>query len=341
MKDAVSYQEIFLVPQKGFLKTRSDGNISTEFLGRKFRAPWMPANMSTVVNNDIAYWLSLRSYPYVMHRFGDTFEFVKRANDQSWNFISISLGVKQDDVNLLQKIVEKKYRVDWITIDIAHGHHVLMQDMIASIKSIYSSFPGGCPKIIAGNVATPNAISDLEAWGADAAKVGIGGGAACSTKTQTGFHIPMFSCVNHCYEFYTKHSNKKIPIIADGGVREPGDIAKAIVAGASLVMVGSMLASCVDAPGENVYQNQKVDLENGKFNHKLGEITHKRYFGSASEHQKGSKKNIEGFQVQLPCNGLTYIEKYQELKECLQSSISYAGGVDLQSLRDVSWIQAP
>jgi GMP reductase len=343
MEKALTYQQVYLLPNKGILKSRADANISVEFLGFKLRAPWMPANMSTVINPDIAYWLSLRSYPYIMHRFGDTFEFVKRANQQEWNLISISVGVKQEDVKLIEKIISSNFRVNWITIDIAHGHHVLVEEMIKTIKNLYKNSQLTCPSIIAGNVATPYAVKDLKKWGADAVKVGIAGGAACSTKNQTGFHMPMFTCVNHCYEFGGSASEgtgkiADIPIIADGGIRDNGDIAKAIVAGATLVMAGSMFAACTDAPGENIYAKQRVDYINKSFKQENGPITHKRYYGSASEHQKGSKKHVEGFQVDLACNGLTYIEKYQELKECLQSSVSYAGGDSLDSLRKVNWI---
>jgi GMP reductase len=343
MEDALTYQDVYLLPNKGILKSRSEANISVEFLGFKLRAPWMPANMSTVINSDIAYWLSLRSYPYIMHRFCDTFEFVKRANQQEWNLISISVGVKQEDIKLIEKILSNNLKVHWITIDVAHGHHVLVEEMIKAIKNLYNSFKITCPSIIAGNIATPYALRDLKKWGANAVKVGIAGGAACSTKTQTGFHMPMFTCVNHCYEFggiasEGKESPADIPIIADGGIRDNGDIAKAITAGATLVMAGSIFAACTDAPGDNIYAKQHVDYVNNSFKHEKGPITHKRYYGSASEQQKGSKKHVEGFKVDLACNGLTYIEKYQELKESLQSSISYAGGDNLDSLRKVNWI---
>jgi len=144
-------------------------------------------------------------------------------------------------------------------------------------------------KIIAGNVATPEAVKDLAIWGADCVKVGIAGGGACSTKNMTGFHVPMFSCVEDCVnwkelfiskeftsEQIMKLSKLNIPIIADGGIKENGDIPKALVAGAKMVMAGSLFAACIDAPGENIYETKKewtniiLAGENGNFHDETG-----------------------------------------------------------------------
>ena len=192
------------------------------------------------------------------------------------------------------------------------------------------------PKIIAGNIATSNAVNDLTKWGADACKVGIAGGGACSTKNQTAFHIPMFTCVKNCYE----HGSAGIPIIADGGIRENGDIPKALVAGASMVMVGGLLAACIDAPGENTYSQKIVfeDAQAGIMKTENDEVTHKSYYGSASAKQKNNKNYIEGSEVLLLCNNMLYEEKYKEIKESLSSAVSYAGGKDLSAFKSVDFV---
>ena len=176
-------------------------------------------------------------------------------------------------------------------------------------------------KIIAGNVATPEAVVDLHRWGADAVKVGIGQGSPCTTKNKTGFTMPMFSCVMNCgnqYEqsdsFINTQNLNKIPIIADGGVQYNGDIAKALVAGASFVMAGGIFASCADSPAASI----EVDG-----------ILQKVYYGSASFENKKIHKNIEGKLKKLSPNGMTLEEKLREIQEDLQSAISYAGGKDL------------
>jgi len=168
--------------------------------------------------------------------------------------------------------------------------------------------------IIAGNTATPESTIDLENWGADATKCCIGSGMACSTKMKTGFHMPPFSCVLQCSEVAKK------PIIADGGVIHYGDIAKALVAGGSMVMCGGLFASCADSPAP-IINNKKI------------------YFGNASEKAKGENKHVEGFEVQLNFD-INLKDKLKEIQEALQSSISYAGGYDLNCFNSVDYIMA-
>lgn len=323
---ALSYQQVYLQPRLGVLNSRADADLSVEFLGRRFRSCVIPANMSCVVNPAICKWLSENDYPYIMHRFGDTLEFARRANDENWKLISISTGVNEFDKNLLRQIAGEGLRVDWLTLDISHGYCLKMKEMIDFVSTV--NWKGDCPFVIAGNVATPEAASELSGWGADCSKCGISGGKSCSTKTQTGFHVPMFTCALEC----CGHMTGSMPMIIDGGIREPGDIAKALVAAKAagqrnvLVMAGSIFAACIDAPGANVYDDQG--------------IAKKRYHGSASEAQKGHKKHVEGFQIELPCNGMTYEEYYQHLAEALSSAVSYAGGRSLRAFKDVEWIEA-
>jgi GMP reductase len=355
---AYSYDSVYLVPRYSELRSRSEADISVEFLGRRFRAPVVPANMESVINVDIAKWLSENDLPYIYHRFGDTRAFIERANKENWKLISISVGVKDIDKDLLDWAVSNNLRIDWICVDVAHGNHILVKEMIALIKATYDVFSKTCPKIIAGNVATSDAVRDVKTWGADSCKCGISGGGACSTKTQTGFHLPMFSCAMECA------SDIDFPLIIDGSVRHNGDIAKAIVAvrkawnghSVPLVMCGSLFAACKDAPGENVYKKGQVDAlasvlcsprcatpeswgkayETAK---KESDVIGKRYHGSASRAQKGEDAHhVEGFEVELPCNGMTIEEKYREITESLQSSVSYAGGKTLTDLRNVDWV---
>ena len=182
-----------------------------------------------------------------------------------------------------------------------------MKEMLAYLIRMYRSDICSVeqPFIIAGNVATPAAVVDLENWGADAVKVGIAQGDACTTYGQTGFGLPMFSCMLECSAAARK------PLIADGGIRMNGDIAKAIRAGGTMVMAGSVFAACIDSPAETV---EKADKK------------YKQYFGSASAINKGKNVHVEGRLVSLECNGFTYNQKLNEMTESLQSSMSYAGG---------------
>lgn len=301
---SLSYNDICLLPQYSELKTRKQAEVSVELFDSKFRLPIMPSNMVCVIDQAKAEWLSQNGYFYVMHRFGvDNYAFVKES--QGWLLSSISIGVQKSDKDCLLKMKKKKVYPDFITIDIAHGHSILMKEMLQFIKDL--KFPS---KIIAGNVCTLEGYDALVGWGADMVKVGIGGGSACTTKNKTGFTMPMYSCITDIY-FNSTHN---APIIADGGIREHADIVKAIHAGASMVMAGGIFSRCIDSPAEVV-------------------DGHKVYFGSASQYNKGEYRNVEGTKRSLDLDTMTYADKLIEIEQDLQSAVSYAGGKSLYDIR--------
>ena len=312
---ALKYEDICLVPNYSDVTSRSDCSTFTVIHNQQFKLPVMPANMKTVIDLDLARWMSRERYFYVMHRFGhDMRQFIDIANEEDWQTISISIGVKQQDEKLIEYLREPRpfngsmqlRRVDYITIDIAHGHCKAMKEMIGYIREQL----GDKVCIIAGNVCTRQAVQDLFAWGAQIVKVGIGQGSPCTTKDKTGFTYPMFSCLQECV-------TDSGPIIADGGIKCNGDIAKALVGGAKWVMAGGMFACCNDSPADGIQTSNGIQ---------------KIYYGSASAENKGHNRNIEGVKRSLNANGLTYQEKLAEIKQDLQSSISYAGGRDLSVL---------
>lgn len=359
MVKALGYGDISLVPRYSELRSRSAADISVDFLGRRFKAPFVPANMPAVIDEKIAHWLSENDYFYIYHRFGDTEKFVRSANAANWKTISISIGVSEKDRDLILFFAMFGVRIDFITIDVAHGHHILVKEMIKYIRDTYDHFfllvGAVCPKIIAGNVATYEAVRDLYSWKADGIKVGVAGGRACDTRGSTAFHVPMFSCARNC------SIDPKIPLIIDGGVREPGDFSKALVAcrdtEQAMAMAGSIFAACIDSPCENIYTKTYEDFQVGGvvsdgFGHittssvklPVGQkLTNKRYYGSASKLNKEKSgqpiKHVEGFDIDIPCNGLTIAEKYEELSQALKSSISYAGGHNLDAFSKVSYIE--
>lgn len=311
---ALSYQDIYLRPKYSNYSSRSEIPMGLYFGGKYFHLPTLPANMECTMNVERAKRMSKTGYFYIMHRFNnnkndpankDNFEFIRKANEENWRLISISIGVKEEDKELIRSTIKENLRLDFITIDIAHGHSKGMREMLEFLNKVQWNYDR--PFIIAGNIATKEAIYDLEHWGADATKVGIAQGDACTTYGQTGFGIPMFSCVQECC------SAAKKPVIADGGIRTNGDFAKALVAGATMVMAGSIYAACIDSPAEFV-----TDDKTGK--------NYKVYYGSASSRNKGHHSHIEGRVVKLECNNMNYGQKMQEILESLQSAGSYAGG---------------
>lgn len=308
MDISLHYENVFLKPNFNTVQSRSEIDTHVEFCGHSFSLPVIPANMKCCVDIDTCKLLDKHGYFYVMHRFDEDIQsFIRYANLQKFNTVSISVGIQQKDRDLVTSISRSMMRVDFITIDVAHGHHSKVADQILHIKQILPT-----TKIIAGNVATFQGVEYLHSVGADAVKVGIGGGYACTTKDKTGFTYPMFSCVMECAK------DRNVPIIADGGIRCNGDIAKAFIAGASMVMCGSIFAACSDSPAPLVKD------ANGR--------RYKQYFGSASVHNKIEKKNIEGTMKLMETDTFTYLEKMEEIKQDLQSAISYAGGCNLGAL---------
>ncbi len=307
------YDNILLLPRKCRVDSRSQCDASVILGARSFRIPVVPANMKTVVDTAICVWLAQNGYFYVMHRFDlDNVQFVKDMKAKGL-FASISLGVKPPDYATVDTLSTLGLIPDYVTIDIAHGHADSVRDMIAYLKSkMPSTF------VIAGNVATPEAVIDLENWGADATKVGIGPGKVCITKLKTGFGTGgwQLSALKWCARVATK------PIIADGGIREHGDIAKSIRFGATMVMIGSMLAGHEESPGKTVEVDGKL---------------YKEYYGSASDFNKGEYKHVEGKRILEPVKGLL-AETLVEMEQDIQSSISYSGGKKLMDIRKVNYV---
>jgi GMP reductase len=287
------YDNILLLPRKCRVESRSECDAGVTLGKRSFRLPVVPANMKTVVDETICAWMAQSGYFYVMHRFDlDNVKFVRDMHAKGL-YASISLGVKQPDYDTVDRLLAEGLVPEYVTIDIA-------------------AF------VIAGNVATPEAVIDLETWGADATKVGVGPGKVCITKLKTGFGTGgwQLSALKWCARVATK------PIIADGGIRDHGDIAKSIRFGASMVMIGSLFAGHEESPGKTVEVDGKL---------------FKEYYGSASDFNKGEYKHVEGKRILEPIKGPlknTLIEMEQDV----QSSISYAGGTKLMDIRKVNYV---
>lgn len=305
-----SYKDIVLLPSYSEIASRKNANCKPTFLGKTFNSVAIPANMRCTIDFRQAVDLAERGYFYILHRFYSYKDILDWMGHNRDIYISISVGVKPEDYDFINKIKTAQLRVDCITIDVAHGHHFSVKSMIIFIKETL----GNNVKIIAGNIGTARALHDLADWGADAAKVGLSMGKSCTTYNCTGVGTPMFSAVYHmCHDDEDSYNNPPIPIIADGQVREVGDICKALVAGASMVMVGSEFAKCSDSPADTI-DNYKV------------------FYGSASSFNKGSDSFVEGQKVLLEQRTESYLGYLKRINEGVQSCMSYAGTSELQDL---------
>ncbi|MBM7096201.1 GMP reductase [Bacillus sp. H-16] len=314
MENVFDYEDIQLIPAKCVVNSRSECDTSVTLGAHTFKLPVVPANMQTIIDEKIALFLAEKGYFYVMHRFEPEKRqaFIRDMHEKGL-IASISVGVKEEEYGFIEELAADNLKPEYITIDIAHGHSNAVISMIQHIKNhLPATF------VIAGNVGTPEAVRELEHAGADATKVGIGPGKVCITKIKTGFGTGgwQLAALRWCAKAATK------PIIADGGIRTHGDVAKSIRFGATMVMIGSLFAGHEESPGET----KEVD----------GKLV-KEYFGSASEFQKGEKKNVEGKKVYVDHKG-SLKDTLVEMEQDLQSAISYAGGSKIDVIRTVDYV---
>lgn len=319
--------DINLVPRKCVVESRSECDTSIQIGNHRFKLPVVPANMECVINDDVALKLASAGYFYIYHRFSvDVVVFARKMIEKNLP-VSISIGVNEDAYKICEKLIAKQLKIDFLTIDIAHGHSIKTEKML---KWIYENWKNDRPFLIVGNVSTPEAVIDLESWGADAIKVGIGPGSACTTYVATGFgsrNAQAYS-VQLCAK---AKKNPKTMIIADGGIKEPGDIAKALVMGADFVMIGGLFSALNDSPGSQVMG------QDGRL--------YKEFWGSASQHAgsmhggpTATKSNrIEGTKKLVLMKDHSILHEMTYLTECLQSAISYGGGNDLSTFKQVEY----
>ncbi|MGR5915268.1 GMP reductase [Bacillus pacificus] len=262
MENVFDYEDIQLIPAKCIVNSRSECDTTVTLGKHKFKLPVVPANMQTIIDERIATYLAENNYFYIMHRFQPEKRISFIRDMQSRGLIaSISVGVKADEYEFVQQLAAEHLTPEYITIDIAHGHSNAVINMIQHIKKhLPESF------VIAGNVGTPEAVRELENAGADATKVGIGPGKVCITKIKTGFGTGgwQLAALRWCAKAASK------PIIADGGIRTHGDVAKSIRFGATMVMIGSLFAGHEESPGKqskktaNFIKSTSVQLLNSK-----------------------------------------------------------------------------
>lgn len=244
----LTYDDVLLMPRHCEITSRTIPNLETRVTkNKKIQIPFVSANMDTVTEKDMALGMAKLGGMGILHRFisveeqVEQIKFLREKKSETQNlWISASVGVKEEGMQRADILADAG--VEILTVDIAHGDSVMMLETMEYVKKKYPHID-----LIAGNVAMPDGVKRLIEAGADAVKVGIGPGSMCTTRIITGCGVPQLTAVALCVEEAKKHD---IPVIADGGVKTSGDIVKALAAGAETVMLGSMLAGCLETPGE-------------------------------------------------------------------------------------------
>ena len=315
MRQALTYDDIQLIPNFSDVQTRQDINLTTRVSKNwTINIPIVGSCMDTVTEYEMAATLMEMGGVGCIHRFMSIEEQVEQVKKLvafrdseivlSHLPVMAAVGVVGDYLDRAVALEEAGCNI--ILVDVAHGHHANMEVALAELKANLEDFTD----VIAGNIASAEAAEDLIAWGADGLRVGIGGGSLCTTRVKTGFGVPNVTSI---MDVFKVAEDADVPIMADGGIKSSGDIAKALAVGADCVMVGSLLAGTKESPGAI------LETPGGLF---------KRYRGSASLETKithnQKQRNVEGESTTIPFKGgVKFI--LAGLVDGVRSAFSYAG----------------
>ena len=303
---SLTYDDISLIPTEvSRIKSRTEALTNCIFLGLKLNVPVISSPMDSVTGIEMAKELSNLGSLGILNRFDSSLDAVLNSkNGKGIKAVSIALN---SNLKTIEKIAEKNYL---ICIDTANANNKEVLKKTEMIKKKFNV------QVIIGNIAHGGSLEQLENAGADAVRVGIGSGSVCTTSIQTGIGIGQVSSLLNIL-FARKNKKLKIKIIADGGVKSPGDVAKAIALGADVVMLGRMLSGTRETPGEVI-----------KYNGQLW----KKYRGSASFGVKMRNEFIEGEETMVAYKGAVK-SVIDGISDGLKSSMSYMNCLNLEELR--------
>tara|TARA_R110002110_G_scaffold330053_1_gene541382 strand:+ start:1344 stop:2360 length:1017 start_codon:yes stop_codon:yes gene_type:complete len=313
MNRTYSYDDVLLMPKYSDIRSRSEIDISTDLgKGVKLQLPIFASPMDTISEGPMGEAMSKVGASAIIHRYNTIEEQVCEVQKvTSPAIVGAAIGVSGDYLERAVALIDGG--VDFLCVDVAHGHHIMMNEALKLLRRKF----GDSLHIMAGNVATLVGINDLADWGADSVRCNIGGGSICSTRIQTGHGLPGFQTILECAK-----TIRDVKIIADGGIKNSGDMVKALAAGADAVMVGSLLAGTTETPGE-IFKDT-----NG--------FQWKTYRGMASKEAqidwRGKYSSFEGVASRVPHRG-TVNTILRDLEKGIRSGFSYSGARNLKKLQ--------
>ena len=320
MNECLTFDDVQIIPGYSEILSRKQCNTKTQFTRNySLDIPLVAAPMASICGGEMAREMLDLGGVGIIHRFNTIEEQVREVmiplrgaldvENYSPPLVAAAIGCKGVDFERGKELVRNGVSV--LVIDVAHGHHISTKHMLGALIGWRTFNQQYKFDIIAGNIATADAARDLNEWGADAIRVGIGGGSVCETRIRTGVGIPQISCLQEIVDA------SDVPILSCGGIRSPGDVAKAIAAGADTVMLGSMISGTDETPGDMMLSGHYGQRQKMKI-----------YHGSASDVQKiltdSDLANIEGTAAMVaakgPVEGIV-----NEVLEGLRSAMSYVG----------------
>ena len=319
MFKALSYDDVLLVPKHSDIASRDEIDIGCSLDENiHLSLPIISSPMDTVTESAMAATMALKGGLGIIHRYSTVEQqaavvrsAVNKLIDAGVSApVGAAIGATGDFLWRVTELVESG--AELICIDVAHGDHIFTERALKTIRDKY----GELVHLMAGNVATVEGYNNLDAWGADSVRCGIGGGSICSTRIETGHGVPTFQTVLECA------STPGPAIVADGGLKNSGDIVKALAAGADCVIVGSILAGTDQTPGS-------VSMVDGE--------QYKSYRGMASAEAqrdwRGDSNYSEGVATMVPYKGCAE-SVLRKLKQGIASGFSYSGARSIQELWD-------
>ena len=313
--ETLAFDDVLLVPQYSEVESRANVNLSQNLdLNIKLNIPIISSPMDTITEAAMARTMHELGGIGIIHRYNsisEQAEMVHNAKAGGVRHPAAAIGVTGDFKERAMELARSGVNI--LCLDVAHGHHILMERALKTLKDSY----GKSIHLMAGNIATLEGFNDLADWGADSVRCGIGGGSICTTRIQTGHGVPGLTTIFECAK-----SDRDAKIIIDGGIKNSGDIVKALAAGADFVMLGSLLSGTDKTPGEAF-----VGPSGGLLKDYRGMAS-----AAAQNNWRSKVASHEGIVSTVPYKG-SVKEVLGELERGIRSGLSYSGANNLKELR--------